>query len=67
MPLSSQYIDKKFENVNNKLDEITNKLSSLELKLTKRVDRNSFVISGLLWFIGIVVAANIVCLVRYLW
>ena len=67
MPLSSQYIDKKFESVYEKLDELTAKVAALELKTCRRVDRNSFILNGMLWFIGIVVAANVVAWVRYVW
>ncbi len=67
MPLSLEYIDKKFDSVYEKLDEINDKVTALELKTCRKVDRNSFILNGMLWFIGIVVAANIVAWVRYLW
>ena len=65
--LDLQYIDKKFDSVYEKLDDLCKKLTALELKTCRRVDRNSFILNGMLWFIGIVIAANVVAWVRYVW
>ena len=57
--LETQYIDKKFDSVYEKLDALTEKVSALELKTCRRVDRNSFILNGLLWFIGLLIAGAI--------
>jgi len=67
MPLNSQYIDDKFDKVDKKQDQMLAKLTALELDMTKKVSRNSFILNGMLWFIGIVIAANVVAWVSYIW
>lgn len=57
----------RFDKIDDKLNEISDKLTSLELQMTKKVDRNTLILNGMLWFIGIVVTANVICLARYLW
>jgi tetrahydromethanopterin S-methyltransferase subunit G len=59
-----QSIKDELDKVNEKLDTVIGNQHSLELKMTKRVDRNTFICNGLLWFIGVIVAAGIVALYR---
>jgi len=65
--LETQYIDKKFDSVYTKLDEVKKELVEFKLHTTKRVDRNTLILNGILYVVGIVVTANVVCLVRYFW
>lgn len=67
LPKDFQPINDRFDKVDDKLDKLTAKITALELKTCRRVDRNSFILNGMLWFIGIVVAANVVAWVRYIW
>lgn len=67
MELNLPYIDDKFERVYDKLDEISKKQTDFELQMSRKVDRNTLILNGIVWFVGLVVTANVVCLVRYLW
>lgn len=67
MPPDLQPINDRLDKIDDKLDEVYNKLTALELKTCRRVDRNTLILNGILWFGGLVVTANVVAWVRYLW
>ncbi len=58
-------LTEKLETIQKSLDEIKEKLHAMELKLTRRVDRNSIILSGMLWTIGTVVGGVIIVLIKY--
>jgi len=55
-------LNERLDNIDKKLDTVINNQHTFELKLTKRVDRNYLVCSGLLWFTGIIIASGVVFL-----
>lgn len=52
-------IDDRLDTIDKKLDTISEKLSTLELKLTRKVDRNSLILNGMLWVICALTTAGI--------
>lgn len=53
---------KQFDKVYTKLDKIIETQHNIELKLTKKVDRNTFILNAMLWVICAVAGSGIVCL-----
>lgn len=51
-----------FNKVYKKLDKIISNQHKIELKLTKKVDRNTFILNAMLWVICAVSTTGIVCL-----
>ena len=53
---------KQFDRINDKLDEIIENQHTFEMKMTKRVGRNTLLINAALWIVCAVVGAGIVSL-----
>ncbi len=58
--MESPYTRNLITKIDKKLDTVIKNQHSMELKFTKRVDRNTFICSGVLWFTGLVIAAGVV-------
>jgi tetrahydromethanopterin S-methyltransferase subunit G len=53
-------INERLDKIDKKLDEVIDNQHKLELKLTKRVDRNTLIINAMLWVVCAVVGAGII-------
>ena len=56
----------RIQSMDEKLDRIETLLHEMEIKLTRRVDRNSLILNGMLWFVGAVVVAGLYALSTFI-
>jgi hypothetical protein len=55
-------IEKRLVDIENKIDKVIENQHKLELKLTKRVDRNTLIINAMIWIACVFIVALVGCL-----
>ncbi len=66
MPPNTQYTNDRLDKIDTKLDKVLANQNSMELKLTRRVDRNTLILNTILWVSGVLFIAGVSTLLAFL-